>query len=85
MYGVIFFFIFVLQCSPPKYFWEQYTGGKGTCMDNAIIVKTAYAYSAISCWGDWVLAVLPVFLVWKLQMNPRTKLVVSMILAMGGM
>jgi len=85
LYGAIYFLIFVLQCLPPKYFWEQYTGGKGSCMNPTITVKATYAYSAISCWADWTLAILPVFLIWGLQMNPRTKIVVGGILALGAM
>jgi hypothetical protein len=85
IYGAFFFFLFVLQCRPSSYFWTQYTGGKGTCIDPRITVAATYAYSAISCAGDWTLGILPIFLVWNLQMNPRTKLVVAMILALGAM
>ncbi|KAL3424535.1 integral membrane protein [Phlyctema vagabunda] len=83
IYSVVFFFLFVLQCRPSKYFWTRYTGGSGTCMNPKITVDATYVYSAISCWSDWTLAIIPVFLVWNLQMNSRTKLVVAVILAMG--
>lgn len=85
LYGAFYFFLFVLQCRPSSYFWTQYTGGKGTCVDAAVVVNATYAYSAITCAGDWTLAILPFFMVWKLQMNSRTKLVVALILAMGAM
>jgi hypothetical protein len=48
-------------------------------------VNATYAYSAISCWVDWTLAIVPVFIVWNLQMNIRTKISVAMILALGAM
>jgi hypothetical protein len=84
IYGA-FFFLFVLQCRPSAYFWTQYTGGKGTCINPTVTVDATYVYSAISCAADWTLAIIPVFLVWNLQMNPRTKLVVAIILAVGAM
>jgi hypothetical protein len=85
LYGVFYFFLFVLQCRPSAYFWTQYTGGKGSCIDPKITVDATYAYSAISCVVDWTLGIIPVFLVWNLQMNPRTKISVAMILAVGAM
>lgn len=85
IYGAFYFFLFVLQCRPSAYFWTQYTGGKGTCINPTITVDATYVYSAISCAADWTLGIIPVFLVWNLQMNPRTKVVVAMILAVGAM
>lgn len=83
VYGAFYFFLFVLQCRPSAYFWTQYTGGKGTCIDPTVTVDATYAYSAVSCWGDWTLAIIPVFIVWGLQMNIRTKFGLSLILAMA--
>ncbi|KAH6716976.1 hypothetical protein DL95DRAFT_394894 [Leptodontidium sp. 2 PMI_412] len=83
LYGAFFFFLFVLQCQPSAYFWTQYTGGKGKCINPNITVAATYGYSAISCWTDWTMAILPVFLIWNLQMNIRTKISVAMILSMG--
>jgi len=83
LYGLAYFLLFVMQCLPSSYFWTRYTGGKGTCIDPTITVNATYAYSAISCAADWTLGLLPISLVWNLNMNPRTKLSVALILAMG--
>lgn len=85
VYGTFYFFLFVLQCRPSAYFWTQYTGGKGTCINPTITVDATYAYSAISCWTDWTLAIIPMFIVWNLQMNIRTKIGLSLILAMAAL
>ena len=85
VYGLAYFLLFVMQCFPSAYFWTRYTGGKGTCIDPTITVNATYAYSAISCAADWTLGLLPVSLVWNLKMNPRTKLSVALILALGAM
>jgi len=85
VYSAFFFLLFLLQCRPSAYFWTQYTGGKGSCIDPKVIVDAFYGYSAISCLADWILGIIPVFLVWNLQMNTRTKLSVGAILAVGAM
>lgn len=85
IYSTVFFFIFVFQCSPSSYFWTQYTGGKGTCMNPKVTVNAAYTYSAVTCVGDWVFAILPWFLVWNLQMPQRQKTMVALILSLGAM
>jgi len=85
LYSIFFFFLFVLQCLPSAYFWTQYSGGEGTCINPNIIVGSTYGYSVICCVGDWIFAILPVFMVWDLQMNKSTKASVAGILAMGAM
>jgi hypothetical protein len=85
VYGAFYFFLFVLQCRPSAYFWTRYTGGKGSCIDPKITVNATYGYSAVSCWADWTLAIIPVFLVWNLQMNIRTKISVAIILGLAAM
>jgi hypothetical protein len=85
LYSAMFFFIFLFQCLPSKYFWEQYTGGEGSCMDPFIVVAVFYGYSAITCVGDWTFSILPVFLVWDLQMGRREKVSVIMILSVGAL
>ena len=85
VYALFFFFLFILQCQPSSYFWTQWAGGKGKCINPMITVNSTYAYSAITCAGDWIFAILPFFLVWKLQMEKRQKYLVALILAMGAM
>lgn len=81
--SLAFFLLFVMQCLPSKYFWTRFTGGTGTCINPEITVNATYAYSAVSCATDWTMGLLPISLVWHLQMTPRTKLMVAAILAMG--
>lgn len=69
----------------PPYFWTQYTGGSGTCLKLSVVTNSTYAHSAISCVADWTLGILPIFLVWDLAINPRTKVSVAIILALGAL
>ncbi|KPI43452.1 uncharacterized protein AB675_7061 [Cyphellophora attinorum] len=74
-YSLFFFLLFIFQCQPSQYFWTQYTGGSGKCLDPKIVRHR--------CAGDWTYAILPYFLVWKLQMDTRSKMVVIFILSLG--
>ena len=85
LFSFAFFFLFIFQCQPSAYFWTRYTGGSGSCIDPNITVGFVYAYSAITCVGDWIYAILPCPLVWNLQMPKAQKGFVMAILAMGGM
>ena len=85
IYSFCFFFVFLFQCVPSAYFWTQLTGGEGTCMDPFVVVAVFYGYSAITCVGDLVFSILPVLLVWSLQMGRKEKAAVIAILSMGAM
>lgn len=87
IYSFFFFLLFVLQCRPTSLFWLRYTDSppEGQCLDPSVVAKAFYAYSAISCWTDWTFSILPVFLVWKLQMSTKVKISVVCILATGAM
>lgn len=87
VYSLFFFLLFVLQCRPTSLFWDRYSEGdhSGDCLDASVVSNAFYAYSAISCWTDWTYSILPIFLVWKLQMNKSMKISVVSILAAGAM
>lgn len=47
------------------------------------IIAIAYVYSVTATCCDFTLGLLPVFLIWKLQMNTRTKVALAAILGLG--
>ncbi|RDL36920.1 Uncharacterized protein BP5553_06272 [Venustampulla echinocandica] len=81
--SIYFALLFLFQCRPVTYFWGQHAGMNGSCIDPAIISRTAYVYSVVSCWSDWTFCILPAFMVWNVQMNPRTKASVLLVFALG--
>jgi hypothetical protein len=83
VFSTFYFFLIVFQCTPVVYFWTQYTGDTGTCVGVNVIPDASYAHAGVSAWADWTLGILPIFLVWDLKMNPRTKISVALILAIG--
>lgn len=83
LWGTIFFLVTVLQCKPVSFFWTR--TGPGSCLDIMIIEALTYVYSAFSIISDFTFAILPIFLVWHLQMEKRMKFVLVPILSMGCM
>ncbi|KAI1484399.1 hypothetical protein F5X96DRAFT_457312 [Biscogniauxia mediterranea] len=82
--GIVFFFVTLFQCNPIPYFWLRYGGTvEGSCIDVGIIVALTYLYSAFSVICDFTFAILPIFLIWGLQMEKRTKVALIPILSMG--
>lgn len=81
--GIVFFFVTVLQCSPVSFFWSRAVGGKGTCLDMEVIVALTYFYSAISALCDFTFGILPIFMLWNLNMSRTTKIAVAPILSMA--
>jgi hypothetical protein len=52
-------------------------------MNPAAVPDASIAHSAVSFTADWVLGLLPIALIWNLQMNRRTKISLGCILATG--
>jgi hypothetical protein len=85
-YSTYYFFIVIFQCRPISYFWNRFDRQyEGKCVSNNMVSGSTYAHSALSVWADWTLAVLPISLVWDLDMNTRTKISVALILALGAL
>ncbi|KAG9254598.1 uncharacterized protein F5Z01DRAFT_654303 [Emericellopsis atlantica] len=85
IYSLFFFLLFILQCRPTSLFWLRVTENppSGSCLDAKVVSDAFYGYSAISCLTDWTYSILPMFVVWNLQMDRKVKLSVVLILAAG--
>ncbi|OJD33852.1 uncharacterized protein BKCO1_27000126 [Diplodia corticola] len=81
--GTVFFFVTILQCRPVSFFWLKATGAAGTCLDIEVIIALTYFYSAVSALCDCVFGLLPVAMLWNLNMSRSTKIAVAPILSMG--
>jgi hypothetical protein len=81
--SVAFFFIALFQCSPVSYFWTR--TGSGSCISIDIIIDITYTYSAFAIITDLSLTILPIWLVWQLQMDRKTKMALIPVLGMACM
>ncbi|KAH9881933.1 hypothetical protein J1614_001104 [Plenodomus biglobosus] len=80
--GLIFFFVTLLQCTPIKFFWDK-SITTGTCVQIDVIIGLTFLYSAISVICDFTFAILPVFLIWGLNMSRRSRIMLIPILGMA--
>jgi hypothetical protein len=86
VFSIAIIFVFAFQCQPSSFFWTRFLGNEnGTCLPPVVIADMTYAHGAITTWSDWTLGILPIFLVWNLNMNPRTKVSVALILSLGAL
>lgn len=76
-------FVATFQCDPPRYFYDQILGMQGHCMDTAIVPNVTIAHSVIEAVCDLVFAALPIAILWNVQLNKRTKVVIAFLLGMG--
>ena len=52
-------------------------------MSSTTIINGSYAFSVISGFCDFTYGILPIFIVWNLNINRRTKCAVAILLGMG--
>jgi len=84
--GLMFWLMLLFDCHPISFFWRQVDQtSTGKCLPKAILLNIAYLYSSLTILCDITLGIFPTFLVWKLQMNIRTKFAVGGILSLGAM
>jgi cation-transporting ATPase 13A1 len=81
--GVTLSFMLMLQCTPVSYFWDR-VSQKGSCHPE-MAIRMSYVYSVTSVICDFTLGLLPVALVWNMQLNSKTKVAAVCILSMGCM
>lgn len=72
------------QCSPPSFFWEQVLGRTdGTCLNPSVLPGMTMAYSVTSFIVDCILALLPIALLWNVDMDRRLKALSVILLGLG--
>ncbi|KAK0118900.1 hypothetical protein ONS96_011977 [Cadophora gregata f. sp. sojae] len=82
-FTIFYFFLVIFQCHPTSYFWGQFEGKKGSCINPAVVPNASIAHSAVSFTADWILGLLPIALIWDLKMNTRTKVSVGILMSLG--
>lgn len=70
----------LLYCRPIQAYWNPLLG---KCGDFMVVVRIGYAWTAVGILTDWVTAILPYFVVRKLQLSRRSKTSIMVILGLG--
>jgi hypothetical protein len=79
--GMVFFFVTMFQCSPISFFWNRQQDG--SCVNMDVIIALTYLYSACSVICDFTFAILPMVIIWTLNINKRSKVALVPIMAMA--
>ncbi|KAF2676079.1 hypothetical protein K458DRAFT_322826 [Lentithecium fluviatile CBS 122367] len=80
LFGLTYFFLVMLQCIPVSEFWLNHPASS-KCIPESPTTGITYALGAVNAFADWSFGTLPIFIVWDLQMNRKTKIMVVAILA----
>ncbi|KAI0434531.1 hypothetical protein F5Y09DRAFT_295729 [Xylaria sp. FL1042] len=80
------FFWNIFQCYPVPAQWD-YTilarDPKSHCVSADEIVSAAYALSALTILSDWLYALLPIPMIWRVKMTSQAKFSVIAVLSLG--
>lgn len=87
VYSVAFIFVFVFQCLPVSFFWTQARGDThGRCLDqDAVFNPVGQVYAGVTFVYDATMALLPWFMVRKMRLDLRTRIMIASVLALGSM
>ena len=72
----------LFQCIPVEAQWN-YTIKNAKCDSGSSFVAAAYSISVMTIVTDWLYALLPIPMVWSVQMSVQTKMTVAFILSLG--
>jgi hypothetical protein len=74
----------IFQCQPVQFAWDTSIKG-GKCNPAQTLADIYYATTAVNIATDWFCALLPVPLLWNVQLNRNAKLSVGVILGLGAL
>ncbi|KAL8990702.1 MAG: hypothetical protein Q9177_000702 [Variospora cf. flavescens] len=79
LYYVVGFFLVLLMCNPREAIWDPYVENV-KCLDPRAIRITSASFNLIS---DLAILFIPIFTVWRLQMQRKKKLMTIAVFASG--
>lgn len=80
-YGTFLFFIALLNCGDPSKYLENEL--KGICLSNNAVYGIQLAGALVNAFTDWILAIIPVFILMKSAMPVRAKVSAGAVLLLG--
>ncbi|KAF4997112.1 hypothetical protein FDECE_12189 [Fusarium decemcellulare] len=82
--SVIITFIAILavliRCKPVAASWNPTLG---TCIDQNIIIVLTYVVSGMNIATDWSVSIIPIFILWNIQMRKTLKRMVALVMGVG--
>ncbi|KAF4452080.1 hypothetical protein F53441_5012 [Fusarium austroafricanum] len=72
----------LIRCRPLSASWDPSTG---KCMDQGILSVLTYVVSGINIVVDWSVAIVPVFILWNVQMQKALKIMANVVMGIGAL
>lgn len=82
IWSVAIFLYDIFQCIPVEAQWN-YTIKSAKCVSGPSFVAAAYSISVMTIVTDWLYALLPIPMIWSVQMSVQAKVTVAFILSLG--
>lgn len=79
--NVVLTLLWVFQCNPIASAWNKQT--PGSCFSNGQLQRIIISQAIISIISDFMLALFPIVLLWKVQIAPRIKAGLCTLMALG--
>lgn len=75
--------IFILvECQPMQRIWNE---APGWCYPDSAKVAITFITSGVNIVTDWICTILPIFIIWKLQMPKQRKIALCAVLGAGSL
>ncbi|ROW01257.1 hypothetical protein VMCG_05955 [Cytospora schulzeri] len=71
----------IVSCEPVRFFWNRDLPG-GSCLD---VTALAYANSGLAVAQDLIITLLPIYMLWSLNMSRKKKFFIGIMFAVGGL
>ncbi|KUI53608.1 hypothetical protein VP1G_00986 [Cytospora mali] len=78
--SIVIIFLTIFSCQPIQYFWDRDL--TGSCRD---VTAVAFVNSGFAVSQDLVIILLPVYMLWNLNMNWKRKIFIGIMFAIGGL
>lgn len=83
-YGITWFFLILFACVPVDFSWKKVLGATGgTCINPGAGLDVFYAQAALCAVSDFILGLLPIWILWSVDMPRRLKFTVAGLLGVG--
>lgn len=81
--GTIFVVLGLVMCIPIQDIWDRSRSGGGKCLSSQTLLGVIYVYSTVSVLNDLVFALSPIFLMWKLNLSLRSRILLIPIFSLA--
>jgi hypothetical protein len=85
IFNIYYLAFTVIQCTPIDGFWRRFGGEKDVICHSDVAVISTFVSSGLSAVIDWIFGLLPIFVIWDLNVTKRKKIALGIIMGVGAM